>query len=102
VDAGFSFPFIPVGINSLILILTGILFHRASGHSYPHRPTPVAGHQFAPSKLGTPHPADIELALADLGEAFDISREDLDLLFRRVEFHAAARIENATHRKNKT
>ena len=90
--AGYAFPFVPVGINSLILILAGIAFHRASGHSYPHRAVPIAGHELAASELGVPHPADIDLALADLGETFDVSREDLDLLFRRVEFHAAKRV----------
>lgn len=89
--AGYAFPFVPVGVNSLILILTGIAFHRASGHSYPHRAIAIVGHELAASELGVPHPADIDLALADLGETFDVSREDLDLLFRRVEFHAAKR-----------
>lgn len=89
--AGYAFPFVPIGINSLILVLTGIAFHRASGHSYPHRPIPIVGHELAASELGMPHPTDIDLALADLGETFDVSREDLDLLNRRVEFHAAKR-----------
>ena len=64
--AGYAFPFVPVGINSLILILTGIAFHRASGHSYPHRPIPIVGHELATSELGIPHPADIDRALTDL------------------------------------
>jgi CBS domain-containing membrane protein len=89
--AGFAFPFIPVGVNAVILVVSGILFHRMSGHSYPHRPRAVSGHEFSTAELGVPHPADIDLALADLGETFDISREDLDLLFRRVEFHAGKR-----------
>lgn len=89
--AGYAFPFVPVAINSLILILTGIAFHRASGHSYPHRAIPIVGHELNASERGVPHPADIDLALADLGETFDVSREDLDLLFGRVEFHAAKR-----------
>lgn len=89
--AGYAFPFVPVGINSLILILAGIVFHRLSGHSYPHRAVPIAGHELTASELGVPHPEDIDLALADLGETFDMSREDLDLLFRRVEFHAGKR-----------
>ncbi|MDQ2802163.1 MAG: HPP family protein [Pseudomonadota bacterium] len=88
---GYAFPFVPVGINSLILVLTGLAFHRASGHSYPHRAIPIVGHELAASELGVPHPDDIDLALADLGETFDVSRDDLHLLFRRVEFHAAKR-----------
>ena len=35
---------------------------------------------------------DIDSALADLGETFDISREDLALLLARAEVHAAERI----------
>lgn len=89
--AGYAFPFVPVGINAGMLVLTGIAFHRFSGHSYPHRASPVRGHVLPASELGVPHPADIDLALADLGETFDVSREDLDLLFRRVEFHAGKR-----------
>ncbi|MGW8281488.1 HPP family protein (plasmid) [Sphingomonas aurantiaca] len=97
--AGYAFPFVPVGVNSLILILAGIAFHRASGHSYPHRPIPIVGHELTASGLSVPHPADIDLALADLGETFDVSREDLDLLFRRVEFHASKRATRQTGAK---
>jgi CBS domain-containing membrane protein len=94
--AGYAFPFVPVGINSLILILTGLAFHRISGHSYPHRAIPILGRELAVSELGVPHPEDIDLALADLGETFDVSREDLDVLFRRVEFYAAERTATST------
>jgi CBS domain-containing membrane protein len=43
------------------------------------------------SPNGVPHPEDIDRALHDLGETFDVTREDLDLLFQRVEYHAAKR-----------
>lgn len=89
--AGYGFAFVPVGINALILVAMGLAYHRLSGHSYPHRSRPVAGHRLVASELGMPHPQDIDLALADLGETFDVSREDLNLLFRRVEFHAGRR-----------
>lgn len=89
--AGFLFPFVPVGINAVILVMAGLAYHRVSGHSYPHRATAVAGHELSAIELGVPHPIDIDLALADLSETFDVSREDLDLLFRRVEFYAGRR-----------
>jgi CBS domain-containing membrane protein len=91
IGLGFVFPFLPVGLNSLLLVLTGLAFHRLSGHSYPHRPVPVTGH--APEILPVLDilPEDIDLALADLGETFDISRSDLETLFQRVEAHAAHR-----------
>lgn len=88
VSTGYMFALSPVGINAVLLALAGWLFHRLSGHSYPHRaesrPQPA---EVAPA----PHPDDIDRALADLGETYDISREDLAMLVSRVSHHAKAR-----------
>jgi CBS domain-containing membrane protein len=81
---------VPVLINSLVLVGIGFLFHRFSGHSYPHRARPVEGKSFVPAAVGL-QMADIDAALDDLGETFDISREDLALLLERAEAHAASR-----------
>lgn len=88
---GFLFPLIPVGVNSLMLVLVGLTFHRFSGHSYPHRAVPTAGHSNVPATLLDLQPSDIDLALETLGETFDINRADLELVFRQVEFHASER-----------
>lgn len=88
---GFLFPFVPVGINSLVLVLAGLAFHRLSGHSYPHRAIPTTGHSIAPVAPFDIQPSDLDRALHDLGETFDISRGDLEVLFQRVEFHANER-----------
>lgn len=90
VAAGWAFPLLPVAINSIALVAAGFAYHRFSGHSYPHRPVPVAGHTLA-AALPQLHMEDLDRALADMGETFDISREDLEMLFRQMEFHAAAR-----------
>jgi len=82
--------FVPVVINSAVLVGIGILFHRFSGHSYPHRARPVEGKPPVPAAVGV-QMADIDAALQDLGETFDISREDLALLLERAEVHAMAR-----------
>jgi CBS domain-containing membrane protein len=84
-SAGYGFAFMPVGVNALLLMVTGVLFHRFSGHSYPHRTAPIAT---AEPPL---HPEDIDRALADLGETLDVAREDLELLFQRIEHYALAR-----------
>lgn len=73
----------PVAASSLALVALGWLFHRMSGHGYPHRAAPPP-----PSALTA---ADVDRALADLGETFDVSRADLDRLFVQAELHAAAR-----------
>lgn len=67
-SAGYMSALVPVGLNSLLLVLTGWLFHRISGHSYPHRPVPVAGHSVAPAPDPRFGPEDIDAALAELGE----------------------------------
>lgn len=82
--AGFGFALMPVGLNALVLVLLGVAFHRATRRSYPHRaaaPVPATGL----------HVADIDAALADMDEAFDIDRADLDALLTRAGHHAARR-----------
>lgn len=82
---------VPVLINSLVLVAIGMFFHRFSGHSYPHRARPVEGKTLVLAPVGL-QMADIDAALDDLGETFDISREDLALLLERAEVHAASRM----------
>jgi len=87
--SGYMFAFIPVGLNSALLVLTGFLFHKLSQrHAYPHRAT----------KLIDPRennagfcPEDVDKALDELGESLDIDRSDLDELLRRVEKNALLR-----------
>ncbi|MGV3482339.1 MAG: HPP family protein [Sphingobium sp.] len=90
--AGYGFAFMPVGLNSALLVGLGWLFHRFSGHSYPHRPVPVASAPAPVSVAPGLSIEDIDLALKELGETFDVSREDLDALFRKAEANAAARL----------
>ncbi len=66
-------------------MLIGLAFHRFSGHSYPHRPAATPGTE--PNF----QPGDIDAALAELGEAFDVARADLDALLEAAERHALAR-----------
>jgi CBS domain-containing membrane protein len=95
--AGYLFAFVPVGINSVVLVLLGVLFHRASGRSYPHKPAAVAmanAHQTAdpPSQLRVGfRPEDVDAALETMHETFDIDRKDLDSLLREVRQQALLR-----------
>lgn len=83
--AGYTFAFAPVAINSIALVALGMFFHRMSGHTYPHEPAPATA---TPAGF---HLEDIDAALADLSDGFDISREDLDALLTKAEAHALAR-----------
>ena len=87
--AGYAFAFAPVGINSIALVSIAMMFHRMSGHSYPHQPIALPVPDVAaksPIDMD-----DIDLALAEMDESFDISREDLQQLLTQAELHAMQR-----------
>jgi len=86
-DAGYAFAFMPVGLNSLLLVGFALVFHRLSAHNYPHR----AGPQGATAKRSF-NDTDIDAALADMHESFDIGRDDLKALLEHAERHAAKRL----------
>lgn len=87
--AGYTFAFAPIGINSIALVSLAMFFNRATGHSYPHRPADLPA-----TLMPGLHPSDIDSALEELDESFDIAREDLDAVLARAELHAMARRAN--------
>ena len=93
--AGFWFPFVPVAINSIILVMLGLVFHRLAKRNYPHRPAPVANlHKTAdtpPAMRAGFNRQDIDAALSEFNETLDIDREDLDRILRAVEAKALNR-----------
>lgn len=93
--AGFWFPFVPVAINSIILVLLGLVFHRLAKRNYPHKPAPVVNtHKTAdapPAMRVGFNKQDIDAALSEFNETLDIDREDLDRILRTVEAKALNR-----------
>ncbi|MGA1805417.1 HPP family protein [Rhizobium sp. HT1-10] len=93
---GLLFPFVPVALNSCILVAVGLLFHKLSKRPYPHVPLPAAVNTHltadtpSASRLGF-LPQDIDAALAALDETFDIDRGDLANLLQQVELQATIR-----------
>ena len=93
---GLLFPFVPVALNSCILVAAGFLFHKLSRRAYPHvaLPRAVNTHLTADPPSSTRSgflPADIDAALAALHETFDIDRNDLANLVQQVEIQATMR-----------
>ncbi len=92
----FGYAFIPVALNSILLVILGFLFHRVSRHSYPHKPKLVMatthGTKDLPPQLRVElTEADIDAALAEGGEPLDIARDDLHRIVRRAELSALER-----------
>lgn len=96
-SAGLGFALFPVAVNSILLVAAGWLFHRFSGHSYPHRPAakPANPHRTndlpAPARGGVT-PADVEEAIQGFGEAFDVNPDDLKDLLLKAERVALERL----------
>ena len=95
--AGWSFALVPVALNSIILLGIGWLFNNATRHSYPHRVRAFShtvhetSDQAPQDRVGYTA-ADIDAVLARYDELLDVSRDDLDAIFRQVEAHAYRRI----------
>jgi CBS domain-containing membrane protein len=99
-SSGFLFPFVPVCLNSIILVGLGIVFHRISRRNYPHVPPAMPANVHGTADLPAPvrvgfHARDVDAALLSLNETLDIDRTDLDRLLREVESQALARAHGA-------
>ena len=79
VDSGYLFPISIVAANSAALLAAGWLFHKFSGHSYPHRTAPSASMPVGLLR------ADIDQAVEEAHETFDIDLADLEALLLKAE-----------------
>lgn len=83
-----SFAFVPVLLNSLLLVLFAVVYNRLTGHAYPHpRPLPLPNDPASP-RLSS---ADLDAALSRYNEVLDVDREDLEVLLRDAQAHAHER-----------
>lgn len=95
--AGYRFAFDPVLLDSLLLAAAGMAWNRLVGRSYPHKapappPNPHGATDAPPASRIGYSTSDLDRALARYGELLDVSREDLDALFREVEIEAHQRL----------
>ena len=92
----YDYALIPVGLNSLLLVMAGLIFHRIFGHSYPHvapvAPNVHATRDPAPINRTGVNFVDLDAALAHYGDTLDVSPEDLRALFKEAETRAAERM----------
>ena len=80
IDAmGWSFLAVPIALNVALLLVLALVFHRLTGHSYPH-------HARLHPPANPPHydPEALAAVLSEWDEVLDITREDLDAVIRAV------------------
>lgn len=87
----------PITSNSILLVGFGLLFHRLTRHTYPLKSPAKAinAHktQDPPTAMrGGFQDEDVDAALTDMRETFDIERADLERLLRQIEIHAFTRL----------
>lgn len=93
---GYHFVLSPVGVNSSLLLLIAILFNNATRRRYPHQPhldhsNPHRTADALPTDRVGFTPADLDDVLKQYNEVLDVSRDDLETIFRQTEMHAYRR-----------
>ncbi len=89
--AAYSYALLPVGVNTVLLVGIGWLFHRwVSGHSYPHASLSTAPAPASASEIGI-WTEDIEAVIARYGDILDIDRSEVEILVREAERAARLR-----------
>ncbi|WP_321896260.1 HPP family protein [Paraburkholderia heleia] len=87
---GYEFVFVPVALQSFLLLGGALVYHAATGHRYPHaaRRPRLAGP--APAQAGFTR-ADLEAVLRERDEMLDIDTDDLETVLQDAEIRAYAR-----------
>lgn len=98
---GYSFVLIPVGLNSLLLLLTALFFNNATGRRYPHllqaeRVNKHSTADVAPTERTGITPEDLDAVLTRYNQVLDISRDDLETILQQTEMQAYRRRLNGT------
>lgn len=97
---GASFLLFPLAFNVAALLAAGWLYNNLTGHAWPHRPAPAPVTPVVPATAlppgawaGSYERADLDAVLEEWDEVLDVSRRDLDALFRAVERRVQRRLE---------
>ena len=98
--AGFEFAFLPVCLNSTLIVLAALVFNNLTGRRYPHnQKSMLRTAQQAAHATRDPAPMarlgftaeDLDAVLARYGQVLDVSRDDLEDILLQTEQRAYAR-----------
>jgi CBS domain-containing membrane protein len=87
---GYAFVLFPIGLNSVALLAGALVYHRLTGHRYPHRAihkTPAANHDA--TEIFTR--ADLDAVLRRRTEILDVDVDDLESVLEEVALESQRR-----------
>jgi CBS domain-containing membrane protein len=94
--AGFAFAFVPVCLNSSLIVLAALVFNNLTGRRYPHtQKSPLKNMHATRDPVPTARigfsKEDLDGALARYGQVLDVSRDDLEAIILETEANAYSR-----------
>ena len=95
-EMGYIAATLPVVINSVLIVLLGVFFHRILGRRYPHNAKLAVKNEHktddkpAPLRVGF-NEGDIAEVLKQSGQTYDIAPEDIGQILRKVEQQSLVR-----------
>jgi len=94
-NLGFQFIWMPVAVNSLILLITALLYNNLTKRPYPHSKLVYKGaigtNDLKPGERFAFKPEDLDYVLKQYNQVMDVSRDDLEGILRQTEMHAYRR-----------
>lgn len=91
---GYMWALTPVGFESALLLLTGLIYNNATGRPYPPPPPERDPHKTSnrrPSERVGFTEADLDVVLTHYEQVLDINRSELADILRQTEMHAIKR-----------
>ncbi|MBC3917894.1 HPP family protein [Undibacterium sp. CY18W] len=92
----YEFVLVPVGVNSILLMLFALAYNNVTGRRYPHAAQPDHSGKHGTvdarpiDRLGF-QSRDLDEVLQKYNQVLDVSRDDLESLFLQTEMHAYRR-----------
>jgi CBS domain-containing membrane protein len=93
---GFGFVLEPVGLNSVLIVLTALAINNFTGRRYPHsqksalKNTHATNDPVPTARLGFTK-EDLDAALVRYGQVMPVSRDDLERILQETEMNAYGR-----------
>ncbi len=94
-EAGYAFVLWPVGVNTVLLLITAVIYNNLTGRRYPHKPIAApnlhaTGDEHPSARVGLTE-ADLTAVLQEHNQLFDVNPEDIAGIVREAELKAYRR-----------